>query len=116
VGLGSKSPSDTHLYPTRERLDCDSPICVVREAETEFRVERGLVCRVGLGEDVDDVAEGFDQRSGLGLRELPAGHGATELCLGDLSLSFDFGDPLSDRGDRLAFVQERSITPEPLVT
>jgi hypothetical protein len=113
---GDRRPSDTHLYPMRERLDGDSPVRVVGEAELELGVELGLVVRLRLGEDVDGVAQGFDQCSGLRLGELAAGHDAAELCPGGASLSFDLGDPLRDRGDRLAFVQERSIALEPPVT
>jgi hypothetical protein len=109
-------PSDTHLYPTRERLDGDLSIRVVREADPELRVEVGLVLRISLSEDVDDVAQGLDQCSRLGLRELAVGNHATELCLGGLSLSLDIGDPLRNGGDCLAFVQERSRALEPPVT
>jgi len=107
VAISRLRPSDTHLYPTRQRLDGDSPVGVVREADPELRVKFGLVLRVGLGEDFDDVAQGLHQCSGLGLGELAAGHDATELCLGRFSLSFDLGDPLRNRDDCLAFVQER---------
>jgi hypothetical protein len=68
--LQTASPtSDTHLYPRRQCLDADSPIGVVREADAEFRVELGLVLRIGLGQYIDDVTSGFDECSGLGLCE-----------------------------------------------
>ena len=52
----------------------------------------------------------------LGLRELAAGPDATEPRPGGLSLLLDLGDPLRNRGDCLAFVQQRSIALQPPVT
>ena len=77
-------PSDTHLYPTRECLDGDPSVGVVREAHAEFGVELRLVCRVGVREHVDDVAQGLYQRSGLGLGGLGARKRLPELCLSGL--------------------------------
>jgi len=56
VAPTDKSPSDTHLYPTREGLDGDSAVRVVREADPELGVELRLVCRIRVCQHVDDVA------------------------------------------------------------
>jgi hypothetical protein len=47
--------SDTHLYPTRERMNGDSPVGVIGEADAEFRVELRLICGFGVREHVGDV-------------------------------------------------------------
>lgn len=50
-----KSPSDTHVYPTRQHLDVDPPVRAVGEGDAEFSVELGLVLVVGVGERAHDV-------------------------------------------------------------
>jgi hypothetical protein len=77
---------------------------VVGQADSELCVGVRLVLGVRVRQYVDDVAQGFDQRAGLRLRELPSGHDPSELSLSGLALSFDFRDPLRDRGDRLTFI------------
>jgi hypothetical protein len=47
---------------------------------------------------------------------LPPGTTRPSCALGGRSLSFDLGDPLRDRGDRLAFVQQRSVALESPLT
>jgi hypothetical protein len=55
VGLGFESPSDTHVYPTRQHLDVDPPVRAVGEVDAELPVQLGLVLGVGVGERAHEV-------------------------------------------------------------
>jgi hypothetical protein len=49
------------------------------------------------------------------LVSLPPGTTRPSGASAGLALSFNFGDPLRDRGERFAFIQERSVALESLI-
>jgi hypothetical protein len=66
---------------------------VVREVHAKLVVDRALVCRVGIGQDGDDVLELLYECRDLGLGELAGRRLPAELSLQPLAVPFDVGDP-----------------------
>jgi signal transduction histidine kinase len=67
--------------------------------DAELLVELGSVLVIAFGEHGHDVAQCLNEGSDLRLRELAAGHDASELGLERLAFTLDLGDPLRDRGE-----------------
>jgi hypothetical protein len=61
------------LYPTRERLDGDSAVRGVDEADPERGVELGLVLPLRLSEDVHDEHHQHSHGLGVSLVRVPSG-------------------------------------------
>jgi hypothetical protein len=86
------------LYPTGVRLDGNTAVEVVGQADTELVVEFGLVSGLRVGQHVDDLPQGSHERLGLLAGELAAGNGFAELPLEGLALSLRLSDPPGDTG------------------
>jgi hypothetical protein len=84
-----------------------SPVRVVREVHAQLVVDGALVCRVGVGQDGNDVLELAHECLDLALGEFAGGRLPAEASLETLALAFDLGDPGPNHGD-VAVVFEQS--------